>query len=154
LFVEALVAQSAVKALDAAILHRFARRNVVPYDVALLLPGQEGAPCAASNQPRIWALADNTVHHRRARGPGLRRLPERGASLVDGNAVLVLTGRDSPAPIIRLRDALRGRNEKWGVFVGKFLHSCANEKPPAEPLVWRVACVKSPLCLLTAILSR
>jgi hypothetical protein len=40
--VEALVAQSAVEALDEAILHRFARRDVVPFDTVLLLPGQEG----------------------------------------------------------------------------------------------------------------
>ena len=41
-FVEALVAQSAVEALDEAILHRFARRDVVPFDTALVLPGQDG----------------------------------------------------------------------------------------------------------------
>ena len=42
MFVEALVAQSAVEALDEAILHRFARRDVVPFDTALVLPGQDG----------------------------------------------------------------------------------------------------------------
>ena len=41
-FVEALVAQAAVEALDEAILHRFARRDVVPFDAALVLPGQDG----------------------------------------------------------------------------------------------------------------
>ena len=41
-FVEALVAELAVEALDEAILHRFARRDVVPFDVTLLLPGQDG----------------------------------------------------------------------------------------------------------------
>lgn len=40
--VEALVAQAAVEALDEAILHRFARRNVVPFDTTLLLPRQDG----------------------------------------------------------------------------------------------------------------
>ena len=40
--VEALVAQPAVEALNKAILHRFARCNVVPFDVVLLLPGQDG----------------------------------------------------------------------------------------------------------------
>ena len=40
--VEAFVAQSAVEALDEAILHRFARRDVVPFDAALLLPSQDG----------------------------------------------------------------------------------------------------------------
>ena len=38
--VEALVAQSAVKALHEAILHRFARRKVMPINVVLLLPSQ------------------------------------------------------------------------------------------------------------------
>src|SRR4051794_40685208 len=40
--VEALVTQSAVEALYEAILHRFAGRNVVPFDITLLLPGQDG----------------------------------------------------------------------------------------------------------------
>jgi hypothetical protein len=40
--VEALVTQSAVEALHEAILHRFAGRNVVPFDITLLLPGQDG----------------------------------------------------------------------------------------------------------------
>ena len=39
--VEALVAQPAVEALDEAILHRFARRNVVPFErrAAAATPG-------------------------------------------------------------------------------------------------------------------
>jgi hypothetical protein len=41
-FVEAFVAQAAVEALDEAILHRFARRDVVPFDGMLLLPSQDG----------------------------------------------------------------------------------------------------------------
>ena len=40
--VEALVAQPAVEALHEAILHWFARRDVVPFDAALLLPNQDG----------------------------------------------------------------------------------------------------------------
>ena len=40
--VEALVAQPAVEALHEAILHRFTRRDVVPFDLVLLLPGQDG----------------------------------------------------------------------------------------------------------------
>src|SRR3954468_1212008 len=40
--VEALVTQSAVEALHEPILHRFAGRNVVPFDITLLLPGQDG----------------------------------------------------------------------------------------------------------------
>ena len=41
-FVKTLVAQASVEALDEAILHRFARRNVVPFDAAFLLPSQDG----------------------------------------------------------------------------------------------------------------
>jgi hypothetical protein len=40
--VEAFVAQAAVEALHKAILHRFARRDVVPFDGVLLLPSQNG----------------------------------------------------------------------------------------------------------------
>ena len=40
--VEALVAQAAIEALHEGILHRFARCDVVPFDTALLLPGQDG----------------------------------------------------------------------------------------------------------------
>ena len=40
--VEAFVAQPAVEALDEAILHRFAGCDVVPFDVMLLLPAQDG----------------------------------------------------------------------------------------------------------------
>ena len=39
--VEALVAQPAVEALHEAILHRFARCDVVPFDAAFLLPRQD-----------------------------------------------------------------------------------------------------------------
>ena len=39
--VETLVAQSAVEAFDEAILHRFARCNVMPLDTPILLPGQD-----------------------------------------------------------------------------------------------------------------
>ena len=42
MLVEALVAQAAVEALDEAVLHRFARCDVVPFDAACLLPGQDG----------------------------------------------------------------------------------------------------------------
>jgi hypothetical protein len=39
MLVEALVAQATVEAFDEAILHRFTRCNVVPFDATLLLPG-------------------------------------------------------------------------------------------------------------------
>ena len=40
--VQALVAQAIVEALDVAILLRLARRDVVPFDPALLRPAQDG----------------------------------------------------------------------------------------------------------------
>jgi hypothetical protein len=43
-FVKALVAQSTIEAFDEVILHRFARRNAVPFGAALLLPRQDGNP--------------------------------------------------------------------------------------------------------------
>ena len=42
MLVEALVTKAAVEALDEAILHRLARRDVVPFDVTQLLPSQDG----------------------------------------------------------------------------------------------------------------
>ena len=42
MLVEALVPQSAVEALDEAILHRLARCDVVPFDAVLLLPSKDG----------------------------------------------------------------------------------------------------------------
>jgi hypothetical protein len=40
--VEAFVAQATIEALDEAVLHRLARRNVVPIDPPLLRPAQDG----------------------------------------------------------------------------------------------------------------
>ena len=40
--IEALVAQATVEALHEAILDRFARCDVVPFNTAFLLPGQDG----------------------------------------------------------------------------------------------------------------
>lgn len=40
--VEQLVAKAAVEALDEAILHRLAWSDVVPFDLALLSPGEDG----------------------------------------------------------------------------------------------------------------
>jgi len=41
-FVVALISRAAIEALDEAVLHWFAWRDVVPLDTALLLPGQDG----------------------------------------------------------------------------------------------------------------
>ena len=41
-FVEALVTQSTVERFHEAILHGFARGDVVPFDAAILLPGKDG----------------------------------------------------------------------------------------------------------------
>ena len=41
MLVEALVPQAAVEALDEAVLHGFARRDVVPFDLSVLLPRQD-----------------------------------------------------------------------------------------------------------------
>tara|TARA_B100001765_G_C19280396_1_gene239649 strand:+ start:222 stop:419 length:198 start_codon:yes stop_codon:yes gene_type:complete len=42
MLVEALVAQAAIKALDEAVLHGLPRRDVMPLDLAILLPFQNG----------------------------------------------------------------------------------------------------------------
>ena len=40
-FVEALVAKLTIEALDEAVLHRFAGRDIVPCNTALILPFQD-----------------------------------------------------------------------------------------------------------------
>lgn len=45
MLVEALVAQTAVEAFHEAVLHGFARRDVVPLDLPFLLPSQDGVRC-------------------------------------------------------------------------------------------------------------
>ena len=42
MLVQALVPQPAVEAFHEAVLHRFSGRNVMPFDVAVLLPGEHG----------------------------------------------------------------------------------------------------------------
>ena len=42
MLVQALVPQLAVEALHEAVLLRLARRDVVPFDATLLLPGEDG----------------------------------------------------------------------------------------------------------------
>ena len=61
--VEAFVAQTTIEALDEAVLHRLARRDVVPLDPALLRPAQDG------RRPQLGAIA-----HWEA-GSGMVRLP-------------------------------------------------------------------------------
>ena len=41
-FVQALIPQSSVEAFDQAVLHRFSRRDVVPFHLAILLPLEHG----------------------------------------------------------------------------------------------------------------
>jgi hypothetical protein len=43
--IEALVAEATVQALDEAVLHRLARRDVVPLDLAIFLPLQDRPRC-------------------------------------------------------------------------------------------------------------
>ena len=42
MLIEAFVAHASIEALDEAILHRFARRDVVPIDFSVFLPFQGG----------------------------------------------------------------------------------------------------------------
>src|ERR1700761_1965872 len=62
MLVETLVAQAAIEALDEAVLGRFARHDVVPFDATLFLPGQD---CARGQLGAV--VADD--HERR--GPHL-----------------------------------------------------------------------------------
>ena len=51
-FVEALVTQSTVERFHEAILHGFARGDVVPFDAAILLPGKDGVRCQFQSRCR------------------------------------------------------------------------------------------------------
>lgn len=77
-----LVAQAPIEALDEAVLHRFARRNVVPGDVGLLAPAQdrcrgELGAVVADHHSLLTALSDQPVQltndaTARHRGVGLQ----------------------------------------------------------------------------------
>lgn len=66
MLIETLVPEPAVEALDEAILHRLARRDVVPLDAALLLPFEHRVAgqlrsVIADHHARITAMLRNGV---------------------------------------------------------------------------------------------
>src|SRR6185312_964865 len=106
--VEALVAQPAVEALDEAILHRLAWCNVVPFDVAFLLPGQDGVrgelgAVVADDYARAASRLDDAVelaHDPRGGERGVRHQAEALSGAV------IDQGEDAEAPAAhqRVRD--------------------------------------------------
>lgn len=82
-FVEALVAQATVEALNKSILHRFARCDVVPLDAQFLLPGQYGVrrelgAVVAHDHPRAASALDDLIE--------LAQHPPSGQRCVDDKA--------------------------------------------------------------------
>src|SRR5580658_203555 len=64
--VEALVAEAAVEAFNEGVLHRLARRDVMPTDASILLPAQHGvggelAAVVADYHQRLLALRDDRI---------------------------------------------------------------------------------------------
>ena len=64
--VQAFVAETTVEAFHEGVLHRFARRDVVPFDAGVLLPLQDGArgksrPIVADDHQRTTAQTDDCV---------------------------------------------------------------------------------------------
>src|SRR6266516_3516237 len=64
--VQELVAQPAIEALDEGVLHRFAGRNVVPFDPGLVGPGQDGVArqfgaVVTDNRLGLAAPGDQTI---------------------------------------------------------------------------------------------
>lgn len=64
--VETLVSQAAVEALDEAVLHGLSRRDVVPLDLPVFLPFQDGirrkfGPIIADHHARITARSGDII---------------------------------------------------------------------------------------------
>jgi hypothetical protein len=64
--VEALVAQAAIEALDEAVLHGLSRRDVVPLDLSVFLPTQDGirrqfGPIIADHHAGIAARSGDII---------------------------------------------------------------------------------------------
>ena len=125
MLVEALIAQPADEALDEAILHGLARRDVVPFDPALLLPcedgvrGQLGAVIADDHARSPTHLGD-PVEFARDTNTGERVIDDEGqafpAEVIDhaqdaeAAAVEQRIGHEVEAPA--LVRALRGRHRR------------------------------------------
>ena len=92
-FVEAFIPQASVEALHEAVLHRFARRDVMPFDLAILLPIQHGVrlvssvPLSLTNmqgKPRISAILSSSRATRLSRQRSIdHSRPTFSAEVVD-----------------------------------------------------------------------
>lgn len=99
-FVEALVAQATVEALDKAILHRFARCDVVPVDAKLFLPGQYSVrrklgAVVAHDHPGATSALDDLIELAQ-HPPGGQRCVDDQAEAFPGE--VVDQGQDTEAP--------------------------------------------------------
>lgn len=99
-FVEALVAQATVEALNKAVLHRFARRDVVPLDAKLLLPGQhrvrrELGAVVADDHPWATSALNDLIQFAQHPPSGQRRIDDQ-AQAFPGE--VVNQGQDTEAP--------------------------------------------------------
>jgi len=86
MLVEAFVAEAAVEALGEGVLHRFARRNVVPTETAFLLPPQDGvrgefAAVVADDEQRLLALCNDGIELAYHPGAGDRGINDQRQAL-------------------------------------------------------------------------
>jgi len=105
LFVEALVPQTADEGLGKSVLHRLARRDVVPFDAAILLPFQHGvggefSPIVADHQARVAASFGDGVEFARDPLAGDRVVDDRGRTF---SAEVVNDAQDAEATPVRQR---------------------------------------------------
>ena len=89
--VEAFVTESTVQALDEAVLHRLARRDVVPLDPAIFLPLQD----RMRGQLRAVVADDDVGRPRRAMSASSSRATRRPESEVSRLSRITAEGKDA-----------------------------------------------------------
>ncbi len=97
--VETFIAEAAVEALDEAVLHGLARRDVVPIDAGVLTPLQDRHRCelgavVRDNGDRLSAMSDNGIKLASDALAGQRCVGDKGETLAGG----VVDDRQNPEP--------------------------------------------------------
>lgn len=138
-FVQAFVSKLAVEALDEAILHRLARRDVMPFDAALLLPGQDGirrelGAVVADDHARATSALDDAAELADDAGSGQRGVGYQPQALpgevIDNSedaeappaCQRVHDEVERPAQIAILRDGHRGPGAQSPLAAAAFAH--------------------------------
>ena len=133
-FVEAFIAQATVEAFDEAVLHRFARRDVVPLDPVLVGPLEHGVrrelrPVVADHHAGTPSLADDAIELAGNADPGQGRVDDEGEAFA---GEVVDDGQDAEASAV----AQNVRYEVDGptlVHPLRDRHRCSRSDRPLAP---------------------